>query len=447
MRGRTSPILYLGFGSLVVLIAMVGLAAARRASQIYAEMGAIYATHQQVNALLNEIGSGLNVSGILVRDYLLDQSHLTAELHRTELVRIRKEMSGNLDRLQQFVPAESAPALASLRNELDAYWDALDPLFDWSPRQKIALSGFFLKQTVLPRRDAALAIAKEIAKLNDANFAIQQRRVAESQSGFRRHLAWMLGVTLTLGILVAGISITRIIRLERRSQEHQARTERAEQELRRLSQDLVRALESERKSISRELHDAVGQTLTALRMELSQLAALRNAPDDEFQTRVEEARQLAEQTLSTVRSLAMGLRPAMLDDLGLAPALEWQSRDFSRRSGIPVDLQLDGELDGLPEAHRTAIFRIAQEALTNCARHARARHVRIAVHGRRDAVTLSIQDDGVGMNPNSASREGIGLIGIEERIRELGGSMNLYSQPGKGTTLQAEIPLPQEALS
>jgi len=446
MRARVSPILYLGFGSLVLLVAMAGLAAARRASQIYAEMRDIYETHRQVNSVLNEIGSALNVSGILVRDYLLDQSHLTAELHRKELVRIRTEMGGNLDRLHKLVPEENAETLASLRRELDAYWDALDPLFDWSPRQKIALSGFFLKQTVLPRRDAALAIAREIARFNDMNFAVQQRRIAESQAGFRRHLVWMLSITISLGILVAAFSIGRITRLERRNQEHQARTERAEQELRRLSQDLVRAQESERKAISRELHDAVGQTLTALRMELSQLPTLREAPEEEFKARVEEARQLAEQTLATVRSLAMGLRPAMLDDLGLAPALEWQSRDFSRRSGIPVELQLDGDLDGLPEAHRTAVFRIAQEALTNCARHARAKRVRIAVHGRKDAVSLSIQDDGVGMDVESAAREGMGLLGIEERARELGGAVSIYSRPGKGMTLQAEIPLPKEAL-
>jgi len=446
MRSRSLPVLFVAFLSLVVLIAMAGLGAARRANQIYAEMAAIYETHRETTAVLNEIASGLNVSGILVRDYLLDQSHLTGESHRKQLVEIRSGMSRNLERLQTLVSRENEGILRKLRSELDAYWDSLDPLFDWSPRQKVALSGFFLKQTVLPRRDAALAIAREIESFSEASFAIQQRRIAGSQAVFRSHLAWMLGITISLGILVAGISITRTSRLEQRNAEHQARTELAERELRRLSQDLVRGLESERKAISRELHDAVGQTLTALRMELANLSEIRNAPDEEYSARLADAKQLAEQTLASVRNLAMGLRPAMLDDLGLAPALEWQGREFSRRSGIPVELQIDGALDSLPEGHRTAVFRIVQEALTNCARHASARHIRVTVHGRRDAVFLSVQDDGVGMDTGSVSRNGIGLVGIEERARELGGSVTIYSQQGRGTTLQAEIPLTQETV-
>jgi signal transduction histidine kinase len=143
--------------------------------------------------------------------------------------------------------------------------------------------------------------------------------------------------------------------------------------------------------------------------------------------------------------MAMGLRPAMLDDLGLAPALEWQGREFSRHSGIPVEVQVDGSVDALPDAHRTCVFRIVQEALTNCARHAQAKHIRVVVHGSRAAVLLSVQDDGVGIEGTEPSPGGLGLVGIEERARELGGAVSIHSQTGKGTTLQAEIPLPEQA--
>lgn len=443
MRPRSWPALFFGFGSLVLLIGLAGLGAARRAAQIYAETASIYDSHRESTSILNQIRSDVNLSGVFVRDYLLDPSPLMASSHRQRLLDIRSSMGKQLERLQQLIGREEALALAQLREELDGYWDSLDPLFSWTPRQKVALSSFFLQQRVLPRRDAVLEIAREIRDFNEANFQVQQRRIERSQADFRRYLAWMLGVVISLGMLVAAISIHRISRLERRTEEQRERAEHAEQGLRRLSQQLVRAQESERTLISRELHDEVGQTLTALRMELANLEAIRDSPGEEFPNRLKEAKQLVEQTLASVRNLAMGLRPAMLDDLGLGPALEWQGREFSRRSGIPVNVEIGGALDGLPDAHRTCIFRIVQEALTNCARHARAKSIRIAVHGRQDAVFLSVQDDGVGIAGSESPGRGLGLIGIEERARELGGAVTIYSQPDKGTTLRVEIPLPE----
>jgi signal transduction histidine kinase len=445
MRSRSWPVLFFGFGSLVLLIGLASLGAARRATQIYTEMASIYESHRQTTSIFSALRSDVNLSGIYVRDYLLDPSDLTGVMYRQRLLEIRSVMSKELEDLQLLMGPEQADVLEKLRGELDGYWDSIDPLFSWTPRQRMALSSFFLRQRVLPRRDAAMEIARGIRDISDANFKIQQRRLERGQADFRRYLAWMLGITLSLGLVVASISIYRISRLERVSEQQQRRTERAEQELRRLSQELVRAQEAERRSISRELHDQVGQTLTALRMELASLAEIRNSSTGEFKGRLQEAMHLAEQTLVSVRDMAMGLRPAMLDDLGLAPALEWQGREFSRRSGIPVDVEVDGTVDALPDVHRTCVFRIIQEALTNCARHAQASHIRVAVHGGSDRISLSVQDDGVGFARAEAAPGGLGLMGIEERARELGGAVRIRSQTGKGTTLQADIPLPGQA--
>jgi signal transduction histidine kinase len=445
VKSRTWPVLFFGFGSLVLLIALAGLGAARRASQIHTEMAAIYESHRETTMILNDIRSGVNLSGIYVRDYLLDPSHLMASSHRQRLLEIRTSTARQLEQLRARIGKEDAGALARMSAELDGYWDSLDPLFDWTPQQKTALSSFFLRQTVLPRRDAVLEIARGIREFTDTNLKLQQASIQRSQTGFYRYLAWMLSVVILLGVLVAAISVFRITRLENEREGQQARTARAEGELRRLSRELVRAQESERKSLSRELHDEVGQTLTALRMELANLEAVRTSPGEEFSTRLGEAKQLAEQTLASVRNLAMGLRPAMLDDLGLGPALEWQGREFSRRSGIPVNVQIDGDLEHLPETHGTSVFRIVQEALTNCARHSQAKSIRITVHGGPAAVRVSVQDDGVGLQSIDSTGRGLGLIGIEERARELGGLMTIDSQPGKGMTLHVEIPLSQEA--
>jgi signal transduction histidine kinase len=137
----------------------------------------------------------------------------------------------------------------------------------------------------------------------------------------------------------------------------------------------------------------------------------------------------------------MGLRPSMLDDIGLGPALQWQAREFSRRSGVPAVVQLDGVLAGLPDEHRTCVYRIVQEALTNCVRHAEAKGIRVSVHGGSDMVNVTIQDDGVGFNPDHALREGLGLVGIGERVRQLGGTLAITSQAKKGTILKVELPL------
>lgn len=445
MRPRTWPILGIGFGALVVLIALLGIGASQRAGRIYREVLAAHESYRRSEQMLNEIRSSIYLSSIFVRDFLLDPSHLTATLHRQQLVEIRSAMLQNLLELDRLMGGQEPAALGILRAELDTYWNSFEPIFQWTPQQKMAISSIFLRRQVLPRRRKALAIAEEIAELRNANLRTQQQRISQSQSEFRSYSDRMLVIALTLGALVAAGSMLRISLLERRTEEQRKVTERAEQELRRLSQQLVKAQEEERRSISRELHDQVGQMLTALRMELGNLEQLQGDSGEKFREQVKEAKQLAEKTLREVRDLAMGLRPSMLDDLGLAPAVEWQAREFSRRCGVPVDLEMDGILDRLPDSHRTCVYRVIQEALTNCARHAQANRVRVAVHGSPHALALTVQDDGVGFAPEERSGTGLGLIGIEERVRELGGWVAVVSQPQKGTLVQVGIPLPQQA--
>jgi signal transduction histidine kinase len=177
-----------------------------------------------------------------------------------------------------------------------------------------------------------------------------------------------------------------------------------------------------------------------LGIEIGNVEQLGKASGPEFFERVAEARQLAQRVLKSVRDMAMGLRPSMLDDSGLVPALRWQAREFSKHVGIPVDLQIDGSLDQLPDDVRTCIYRIVQEALTNCARHAKARNIRVVLHGKDDGVSVAVQDDGVGFHPMSEA-VGLGIIGIEERARELGGNLRITSEKQRGTLLIVEIPL------
>jgi len=445
MKNRTGPILGLGFGTLVVLIALLGIGSFRRAEAIHREIDTANQSYRRSERALNEIRSAIYLSSILARDFLLDPSHITADLHRQQLADVRSAMNKDLAELERLLGPTDRTLLNRLDAELDALWASWQPIFEWTPQQKLALSSLFLRRQVLPRRQAVLAMADEASHLVRASFDGQQQRIQRSQAAFRAHQNGMVVVALILGLLVAGFSIYRISRLERHSEQQRERAETAEQELRRLSQELVKTQEEERRALSRELHDEVGQALTALRMDLGNLAAMGANSAAGFEQRLAEAKQLVERTMHMVRDLAMGLRPSMLDDLGLVPALQWQVREFTRRTGIPVALDVDGVLEALPETHRTCVFRVVQEALTNCARHAQARHVRVALHGGAAELALTIQDDGAGFEVGAGrAAGGLGLIGIDERVRTLGGTLEIVSQPRKGTLLRAVLPLPQE---
>jgi signal transduction histidine kinase len=238
-------------------------------------------------------------------------------------------------------------------------------------------------------------------------------------------------------------AVIRLRILEKRSENQKVRALEAEGHMRELSQQLVAAQEEERRKLSRELHDHVGQMLTALRMELGRIDRVRPAGDTRLSAALTECRQLVDDMVRLVRDLALGLRPSMLDDFGLQPALEWLTRDFTRRSNVPVELQITGSLDALTDQHRTCIYRVVQEALTNCVRHARATAIGIVVRARDEHIEVSVSDDGIGLDP-SRRAAGFGLRGIEERVRELGGTITLLSAAGQGATLSITLPIVKE---
>ena len=450
MKVRTWPVLALGFGSLLLLMLLSGLDSWRRAGQIYATMLSIHKSHARADQALHEIESGIYLSGVFVRDFLLDVSQQTVGVQRQHLLAIRSAMESQLAALKNSTVSAEPRVLERLRQEIDGYWGSLDPVFDWTPAQKLALSSHFLRRQVLPRRAAVLEIADEARRLNAAELAQRQREMDGRMAEFRRSGQKTLILVLALAAAASLASILRVSQLESRAGQQHAETERAEREMRRLSHELVRAQEDERRNLSRELHDEVGQTLTALGVELANLEKLRTSGEEQFEEHLQDAKQLTAQTLRSVRGIAMGLRPALLDDLGLGPALEWQAREFSHRTGIPVEVLREGLRENLPEAHRTCLYRVVQEALTNCGRHADAKHVRVALHTEAGRLSLTVQDDGRGLPPDFERERAhgaphMGLVGMEERIRELGGALLIDSQAGKGTLLKVSIPLPQQA--
>ncbi len=213
----------------------------------------------------------------------------------------------------------------------------------------------------------------------------------------------------------------------------------AQERLRALSRHLHVAREEEAARIARELHDQLGQELTILRLELENFRR-RGVPDPRVLSWIGDMGERIDAAMDTVRRLASELRPGVLDRLGLVPGLEWLFRDFERHAGVAVDFVAAGIAADLDADIATALFRIAQEALTNVARHSRAKLVEVHLRQQKGRITLRLHDNGCGFEPSKVRSPSIGLLGMEERARLVGGEVRVESAPGAGTTVVAEIP-------
>ncbi len=217
---------------------------------------------------------------------------------------------------------------------------------------------------------------------------------------------------------------------------------RHKEDLQRLSKEILDAQEAERKRISLELHDELGQALTAIGINLEELEkALPPEVSPRLKERLAETTDLADETLEQVREMALGLRPSLLDDLGLVPALRWYISQLAQRLTIEIGFEAVDCGDRLPMQVETALYRIVQEALTNIIRHAEASYARVRLECTASTIVTTIEDDGQGFDVEAAaSRGGVGLLGMRERAALLGGSVSIDSQPGRGTRLTLEIP-------
>src|SRR5688572_30248892 len=183
MRFRTWIVAALGLGGLLLLIVVSMLASARKAQDIYTQLDELNAHHQKVDATLRRLRSDVNLSGIFVRDYLLDVARERAPEYRERIAEFRQTNMATLAELKTLIKSE--PQMASLQAKLNDYWETFEPLFDWTPTEKVLHSANFLRREVLPRREAALTIAEEIEELNDANLAAQRDEVARRHVAFR----------------------------------------------------------------------------------------------------------------------------------------------------------------------------------------------------------------------------------------------------------------------
>ena len=422
-------ILSLGFGGLLICIVAAAagtLVALQRVRDTEAQARQTFLARL---GALDQIRAQIYLSGTYVRDLLLSPDSGTARAQAAQLAELERETHAAMDAYRRGLEPEELAPFAALRNQIDAYWQVLDATAGWSPeeRNRRRFSFFY---DLAPRRTAMLQIADRIASVNEKGLTRSEERSAVSADRLRRYLVGTFAGALGGGMILALLTIGFTLRLERELDLRRA-------DLQELSTLLLRAQENERRALARELHDEVGQSLSAILMETEAAECAESRV--EIRQHLVSIKGQAEKTVGQVRDLALLLRPSMLDDLGLAPALNWHARETSKRTGLNVVVSADEEIDSLPDEHRTCIYRLVQEAVNNAVRHASARRVEVAVRRERERVNVTVQDDGAGFDTRFL--RGLGLLGMEERVRRLGGRLRISSEPGRGTLVNAALPV------
>ncbi|HXE64866.1 MAG TPA: sensor histidine kinase [Bryobacteraceae bacterium] len=431
MLRRRSILLALAFASLLLITGGAAFEAWRGAGNAQSEVAALHRSHLEAGDALASIRANVFLSGILTRDYLLDTDPSHDSRYAGQFDDIRSSTASSFLKLAESETNQpEKAAIERLRLEVNSYWDPTQIALDWSPEEKVARRSAVLQERVR-HREEIVELATQLEQLMSANFTAERARITSADNRFRSSLAWTAGLALLMGVGIAAVTVVHIAALERKSAE-------ADAELRRLSAQIRVAQEQERRMLSRELHDQAGQMLTGLRMELASISY--GAGEEEFNTRVTHAKGIVEQTLRIVRNIATMLRPSMLDDLGLAAALGWLVRDVKRSTGIEVQADVDAALDNLPDTECTCIYRVVQEAMTNAARHSGASRIDVVIGFSGVEAVGSVTDNGQGFEATEGRRSGLGLIGMEERLRELGGNLRVISSSGTGTRIEFRVP-------
>lgn len=444
-RGPTiRAALVLGFGAVVVLWLFEGLQNAGRMTAAQQELARVNDQYARAQDLLSVVRAEVLLASVFVRDALLDPDPARTLSY---LEQVEEACQSAEDALARYEPvldtAVERTRIAALEDEIRDFRSTAMELLasdrDLSSLEVQGLLNFF----IAPSRDSVVSVSEEVQSLNRHGF-LQQQAMAAGLTARTQRRAWTgLGLALAASFCIALAATVYGGGLERDLRRRREAEVQATRELQRLSERLVTAQEEERRAIARDLHDDVGQALMAIKMELAMAQRAVNH-DGRHSRGLEEAQSLTAGALSVVRNLSHALHPAVLDDLGLVAATEQYLRGIGTQHELRVSFTQEGLDDERPAAEvELAAFRIAQEAVTNVARHARARRCVLRLSRAGDELLLSVEDDGVGVDAEQGDGpkgHGLGLVGMRERAAALGGSVRVENAPDGGTRVQMRLP-------
>jgi signal transduction histidine kinase len=437
-RLRHYDVLRFGYGAMIALLIFSAVEAYRIQARASQQSIDIYRHSVQEQRVLYQLRRAVLRSAIAARDFLLSPRPDRNEVYTNTLRQLQAEARSALNDLERMHPGRSATV--RMRGIVEKYWNSLLLPLEWTTQNR-SQAFAFVEREIVPRRDAAGEMIRAWDAADQAALQNTEAEFAESRRAASRWLIFSVGLSLLLGLLIARTSLNYSKNLEQERIRRYQEVERARMDLEHLSARLLEVQEEERKRLSRELHDEIGQALTALRLEIAH--TLNNGAGPASKERLERARELAERTLRTVRNIALLLRPSLLDDLGLGPALQWLAEDFTQRTGSPCEVWGENLENDLPDAVKTCVYRVVQEALHNCETHAAATRVKLSLRRSDEQITVEIDDDGRGFDTETAgaSGKGLGIVGMRERAALLGGTLDLGSSPGRGCRVTLRVPI------
>jgi len=441
-RKPAAQFLFAGFGLTIVLWLAAGVDLAFRYQALTREVGAMTDRFLASEQALADLRTSVLLGAIDWRDALLDSGGAErADFYLEQLNRYEQVCAASLEELERSGgPLGGSDSLAALAREVDDYWASVLPLVTLPPALRATDLRRLLGERIIPRRESVFRIVAHVQTLNRSHLQQQQHRVTEVYRRSRNRFLATGGAALLLSLAVGAFVSAHVSRLERTLRTQLAANAESAAQLHRLSVRLVRAQEDERRVIARELHDEIGQALTAVKMQLA--LASRSVPDAQARA-IDEARAITDAALQSARQISRLLHPPMLEDTGLAATLDWFLKGFSERTAIPVEFVHSGMEERPAPEVETCLFRVVQEATTNIARHAGATSCRVYLQRLPSSVVLTVEDNGSGFEPDAArpdQPEGVGLLGIQERVTDARGTFRVESAPGRGTRITVELP-------
>jgi signal transduction histidine kinase len=432
-----------GFGGMALIFLVATIDAVRLLGAMRAENKILRAAALERTNHLASIRSSLLLTQTYVGDYFLDQDEQNSEDYLAKVQEAWSRVRSDLANYRSTALDEER-LVKRLEDLLDQHRRNLSRAMSPSAAGRRRAASFYSGE-ILPLRTSVVEITAQLEDIDARQAAATEAQIQGEFESLGARLSVLLRLALGAALVLAAGCLLYIFRMERQNSRRYREILKARKALEQLSARLVEAQEVERRTISRELHDQVGQTLNALLVDAANLAK-RIQTDDSVSLRyLDNIRRFADSSVNSIRDIALLLRPSMLDDLGLIPALEWQAREVSRRSGIKVKVTAGSVPDSLPDEVRTCIYRVVQEALHNVSRHSGAKSAVVTVHEDGGSLLLSVEDDGCGFDPERM--RGLGMLGMEERVRQLGGRFEVHSASQKGSALRVTLPIPVAAVN
>ena len=436
---RLSTVLLLAFGGLLALMLVAGVSALISLRQIHAVEQQVASRFLSRTQALSEVVISVHIYDDQLAKFLLGGQAVEPGEAGTEIA----ERAAKVHSALRGYPSDGGLRERQLLREIDESLSQQESIssamLSLTPGDRRTRSPKFIEEQLLPRSLSILQVSQQIASLNGVELAKSNQDLLARFASLQSRLKSMLLAALTAGLLLSLLGSFYVLHLERQGRERYLALADSRLELEKLSARLLDIQEQERRSIARELHDEVGQALQALLVELGRLSKLAPVDEPAMRERISSLKSLAENAVKTVRDIALLLRPSMLDDLGLIPALEWHAREVSRRGEMEVEVHSQIVSEQLPDETKICVYRLVQEALNNAAAHASAKNARVSVTQVPERLEVEIKDDGQGFDPQRV--RGMGLLGMEERVKRLGGKLKIESRAGHGTRIVAELPL------